>query len=100
MYAANIYNTSSISQNSAHTPLAQPVVKFVQAEITSLFFPFADVNECEVYKLEGAPRLCMHTCINIPGSYRCSCPRGYQIFSDGKSCEGDFSMRQMAFRRS
>ncbi|CAI5771189.1 fibulinfibulin-7 [Podarcis lilfordi] len=46
-----------------------------------------DVNECEVYKLEGAPRLCMHTCINIPGSYRCSCPRGYQIFSDGKSCE-------------
>ncbi|XP_054844601.1 fibulin-7 isoform X2 [Eublepharis macularius] len=46
-----------------------------------------DVNECEVYKLEGAPRLCMHTCINIPGSYHCSCPSGYRIFSDGKSCE-------------
>uniref|UniRef100_A0ACB8GA41 Uncharacterized protein n=1 Tax=Sphaerodactylus townsendi TaxID=933632 RepID=A0ACB8GA41_9SAUR len=48
-----------------------------------------DVNECEVYKSEGAPRLCMHTCINIPGSYHCSCPSGYKVFSDGKSCEGD-----------
>ncbi|XP_060104228.1 fibulin-7 [Heteronotia binoei] len=46
-----------------------------------------DVNECEVYKLEGAPLLCMHTCINIPGSYHCSCPSGYRVFSDGKSCE-------------
>nr|XP_060611082.1 fibulin-7 [Anolis sagrei ordinatus] len=46
-----------------------------------------DVNECKVYKLEGAPRLCMHTCINIPGSYLCSCPSGYRLFSDGKSCE-------------
>uniref|UniRef100_A0A8C8SUF0 Fibulin 7 n=1 Tax=Pelusios castaneus TaxID=367368 RepID=A0A8C8SUF0_9SAUR len=46
-----------------------------------------DVNECEVYKLEGAPRLCMHACINIPGSYRCSCPSGYKLLGDGKSCE-------------
>uniref|UniRef100_A0A8D0HG11 Fibulin 7 n=1 Tax=Sphenodon punctatus TaxID=8508 RepID=A0A8D0HG11_SPHPU len=46
-----------------------------------------DVNECEVYKLEGVSRLCMHTCINIPGSYRCSCPSGYKILGDGKSCE-------------
>ncbi|XP_062981614.1 fibulin-7 [Elgaria multicarinata webbii] len=46
-----------------------------------------DVNECEIYKPKGAPRLCVHTCINIPGSYRCSCPSGYRIFGDGKSCE-------------
>ncbi|XP_029450125.1 fibulin-7 [Rhinatrema bivittatum] len=46
-----------------------------------------DVNECEVYKVRGAPRLCMHTCINIPGSYRCSCPSGYKLLSDGKSCD-------------
>ncbi|KAM4695118.1 fibulin-7 [Discoglossus pictus] len=46
-----------------------------------------DVNECEVYKVDGAPRLCMHTCINIPGSYRCSCPSGYKLLSDGKNCE-------------
>ncbi|XP_039594736.1 fibulin-7 [Polypterus senegalus] len=46
-----------------------------------------DVNECEVYRLNGAPRLCMHSCINIPGSYRCSCPSGYKLLGDGRSCE-------------
>lgn len=65
----------------------------------------ADVNECEIYKLEGAPRLCMHACINTPGSYRCSCPPGYKLFNDGKNCEGErdfllLNMEQMAFYRS
>ncbi|XP_005993601.1 fibulin-7 [Latimeria chalumnae] len=46
-----------------------------------------DVNECEVYKLDGVPKLCMHACVNIPGSYRCSCPTGYKILGDGRSCE-------------
>ncbi|XP_026536272.1 fibulin-7 [Notechis scutatus] len=46
-----------------------------------------DVNECEIYKLEGVPRLCMHACINTPGSYHCSCPPGYKLFNDGKNCE-------------
>ncbi|MEE6474864.1 hypothetical protein FKM82_010521 [Ascaphus truei] len=46
-----------------------------------------DMNECEVYNVDGAPQLCMHSCINIPGSYRCSCPNGYKIIGEGKSCE-------------
>nr|XP_025724426.1 fibulin-7 [Callorhinus ursinus] len=46
-----------------------------------------DVNECELYGQEGRPRLCMHTCINTPGSYRCACPSGYRTLADGKSCE-------------
>uniref|UniRef100_A0A0P6K8T2 Fibulin-7 isoform 1 n=1 Tax=Heterocephalus glaber TaxID=10181 RepID=A0A0P6K8T2_HETGA len=46
-----------------------------------------DVNECELYGQEGRPRLCMHACVNTPGSYRCSCPSGYQTLADGKSCE-------------
>ncbi|XP_020843192.1 fibulin-7 isoform X1 [Phascolarctos cinereus] len=46
-----------------------------------------DVNECEVYKLEGTNQLCMHNCINTPGSFRCSCPNGYRTLEDGKSCE-------------
>ncbi|XP_028925819.1 fibulin-7 [Ornithorhynchus anatinus] len=46
-----------------------------------------DVNECEVFKQDGASRLCMHSCVNIPGSYRCSCPSGYRTLADGKSCE-------------
>ncbi|XP_038309141.1 fibulin-7 isoform X2 [Canis lupus baileyi] len=46
-----------------------------------------DVNECELYGQEGRPRLCMHTCVNTPGSYRCACPSGYRMLADGKSCE-------------
>ncbi|EPY82030.1 fibulin-7-like protein [Camelus ferus] len=46
-----------------------------------------DVNECELYGQEGRPRLCMHTCMNTPGSYRCACPSGYRTLADGKSCE-------------
>ncbi|XP_060227439.1 fibulin-7 isoform X1 [Meriones unguiculatus] len=46
-----------------------------------------DVDECEIYGKEGRPRLCMHACVNTPGSYRCTCPSGYRILADGKSCE-------------
>ncbi|KAM4867105.1 fibulin-7 [Thomomys bottae] len=46
-----------------------------------------DVDECELFGQEGRPRLCMHACVNTPGSYRCVCPRGYRIMADGKSCE-------------
>nr|XP_039319461.1 fibulin-7 isoform X2 [Saimiri boliviensis boliviensis] len=46
-----------------------------------------DVNECELYGQEGRPRLCMHACVNTPGSYRCTCPSGYRTLADGKSCE-------------
>lgn len=48
-----------------------------------------DVNECELYGQEGRPRLCMHACVNTPGSYRCSCPGGYRTLADGKTCEGE-----------
>ncbi|XP_072265555.1 fibulin-7 [Pyxicephalus adspersus] len=46
-----------------------------------------DVNECEVFKTEGASRLCVYACINTPGSYRCACPSGYKLLGDGKNCE-------------
>ncbi|XP_042551285.1 fibulin-7 [Dipodomys spectabilis] len=46
-----------------------------------------DVDECELFAQERRLRLCMHTCVNTPGSYSCTCPSGYQIMADGKSCE-------------
>lgn len=49
----------------------------------------SDVNECELYGQEGRPRLCMHACVNTPGSYRCTCPSGYRTLPDRKSCEGE-----------
>uniref|UniRef100_A0A8D2NM54 Fibulin 7 n=1 Tax=Zosterops lateralis melanops TaxID=1220523 RepID=A0A8D2NM54_ZOSLA len=48
-----------------------------------------DLNECKVYHQEGGPRLCAHVCVNIPGSFCCSCPAGYVLLGDGKSCEGE-----------
>lgn len=42
-----------------------------------------DVDECLV---EGT---CAHgQCINLDGSFRCSCYRGYEVAPDGKSCQG------------
>lgn len=52
---------------------------------------FADVNECEVYKKDSG-LLCAHMCVNIPGSYRCSCPSGYKLLADGRSCEGNWHL--------
>lgn len=49
-----------------------------------------DVNECEVYRLDQGGKLCVHECVNVPGSYRCSCPSGYKLLRDGRSCEGEW----------
>ncbi|XP_009305868.1 fibulin-7 isoform X3 [Danio rerio] len=46
-----------------------------------------DVNECEVYKADRGGPLCVHACVNVPGSYHCSCPTGYKLLADGRSCE-------------
>ncbi|XP_076830976.1 fibulin-7 [Brachyhypopomus gauderio] len=46
-----------------------------------------DVNECEVYKADGSGLLCASVCVNIPGSFRCTCPSGYKLLADRRSCE-------------
>ena len=45
-------------------------------------FSLADINECEV----SMP--CMEICVNLPGSYRCGCQKGYVLADDGRSCVG------------
>lgn len=45
------------------------------------FFP--DVDECI-----QAPKPCNFICKNTEGGYLCSCPRGYILQEDGKSCKG------------
>ncbi|XP_028295445.1 fibulin-7 isoform X2 [Gouania willdenowi] len=46
-----------------------------------------DIDECELFHNGQAGRLCLHTCINTPGGYRCSCPSGYNVTRDGRSCK-------------
>lgn len=44
---------------------------------------FQEFDECK-----NPSHGCQHECINTLGSYECSCNNGYQLKSDGKSCEG------------
>ncbi|CAB0028968.1 unnamed protein product [Trichogramma brassicae] len=49
-----------------------------------------DIDECEEFENDvgaGGSAGCSHTCVNVPGSYHCSCPAGYTLSqSDKKSC--------------
>lgn len=51
-----------------------------------LFSPYdfsPDVDECLL------PGVCLNgRCVNLDGTYRCTCNHGYQVTSDSKSCEG------------
>nr|XP_061831771.1 hemicentin-1-like isoform X1 [Nerophis lumbriciformis] len=40
-----------------------------------------DINECEVRDA------CQHECMNTPGSHRCLCPAGYNLMTNGKTCQ-------------
>lgn len=59
--------------------------------MNSLFVPcVSDIDECELFHNGQAGRLCLHACVNTPGGYRCSCPAGYDVTRDGRSCKGPF----------
>ncbi|XP_029466942.1 epidermal growth factor-like protein 7 isoform X2 [Rhinatrema bivittatum] len=40
-----------------------------------------DVDECS-----RGSHACAHQCVNMAGSYCCTCLEGYRLFADGKSC--------------
>ncbi|XP_069771743.1 uncharacterized protein [Narcine bancroftii] len=46
-----------------------------------------DINECEV----GSPE-CSHFCGNTIGGYRCYCPIGFELQSDGHMCKNTGAM--------
>lgn len=43
---------------------------------------FVDVNECD-----EVLDTCDQLCINIPGSYNCSCRQGYTLNSSSNACD-------------
>ncbi|CAL9695208.1 unnamed protein product [Knipowitschia caucasica] len=45
-----------------------------------------DIDECLLFPLGQPGRLCVHQCINTPGSFHCFCPQGYDLSTDGRSC--------------
>ncbi|XP_027759843.1 fibulin-7-like [Empidonax traillii] len=46
-----------------------------------------DVDECQLYQSSPQTRICLHDCLNLPGSYRCLCPPGYLLHADRNACE-------------
>ncbi|XP_028286114.1 fibulin-7-like [Parambassis ranga] len=45
-----------------------------------------DIDECHLFPLGQPGRLCIHQCVNTPGSFHCFCPPNYNLARDGRSC--------------
>ncbi|XP_006036367.2 fibulin-7-like [Alligator sinensis] len=45
-----------------------------------------DVDECQLFQSSWQTRICVHDCVNLPGSYRCICPQGYLLNTDLNTC--------------
>ena len=43
-----------------------------------------DILECS-----NPEQICNHTCVELPGSFRCECNAGFTIAADGHSCMGE-----------
>lgn len=53
-----------------------------------LYIP--DMDECAL-----SPKPCNFLCKNTEGSYLCSCPRGYSLQPDGKTCKGRLTLCEL-----
>jgi len=47
----------------------------------------ADIDECSQQE-DRVSRLCHGLCRNVEGSFVCSCPVGYRMAPDDRTCQG------------
>lgn len=45
-----------------------------------------DIDECGLYQGKAGSKICVHECVNTPGSYHCLCPQGYLLDLQQNSC--------------
>ncbi|XP_067275729.1 fibulin-7 isoform X1 [Pseudorasbora parva] len=93
-FFVNVMNTSPAS---ASPVLHQPKCSLVQGTTHCTCEPgfrisgrenrvCTDIDECKLFHNGQAGRLCVYACVNTAGGYRCSCPAGYNLTRDGRSC--------------
>lgn len=46
----------------------------------------ADRDECS-----RSPSPCAHSCRNVPGRFSCSCPAGFTLAGDERTCRGEWA---------
>ncbi|KAM4614417.1 fibulin-7-like [Discoglossus pictus] len=46
-----------------------------------------DMDECSLFQNKPDSKICVHECVNTPGSYHCVCPKGYVLDSKQNSCQ-------------
>lgn len=54
--------------------------------MTTCSFPL-DIDECDDLRNGG----CSHSCMNLVGSYKCTCPTGFALKADNRTCSGEKS---------
>uniref|UniRef100_A0A9J7ZU65 Epidermal growth factor n=1 Tax=Cyprinus carpio carpio TaxID=630221 RepID=A0A9J7ZU65_CYPCA len=71
------------SKRMPHPPADVKVVHPINQPVEEIPTPFTpDINECALWN-HG----CSLGCENVPGSYFCTCPKGYLLLSDLKTCQ-------------
>ena len=60
-----------------------PVITGTLLLMLPCLYTYSDIDEC--LSNNGG---CHHNCHNSDGSYTCSCNNGYELNSDGHTCEG------------
>lgn len=55
---------------------------------------FTDINECDP---DNPRHRCSQICENTPGSYNCSCEKGFELNKDGYECEGMWHLNLFHF---
>uniref|UniRef100_A0A671U676 Sushi domain-containing protein n=1 Tax=Sparus aurata TaxID=8175 RepID=A0A671U676_SPAAU len=72
---------SASSSSSSPSPLSS-----LSPTTSSPIVCVPDIDECRLFPLGQPGRLCVHQCVNTPGSFHCFCPAGYDLARDGRSC--------------
>ena len=57
---------------------------FSRLQVFSISLHFPDFDECQ----NKSSNNCEQLCVNLPASFFCDCRDGYELNTDGRSCDG------------